>query len=209
MCAFVSRAACWLLLAGSRPGRRGTFLCFATGSPAEAKYPKERRPSASVPAASPPGNLWCSVMGCAAELAAGRWPSAQTAAASQSTKFGRSTATKRSPCPVLLGAGRRGLDSRTSNGLLESCFLNRYLVIYAAGAHLERVSSYQKHRNQQPPHPSLLPQAGEGIKHPHRAQHSPIKKLSRYSGPQTLLHAPRSTGRGLSSCIAECQCHVI
>ena len=109
-----------------------------TASPTNAKRPLRQRQL--------PGNLRCSIMGCAAELASGRWPSAQTAAASQFTKFGRSTATKRSPCPALLGAGRRGVGQPKTNGLLESCFLSRYLVIYAAGAHSERASSYQFHR---------------------------------------------------------------
>ncbi|EED66894.1 hypothetical protein CtesDRAFT_PD1840 [Comamonas testosteroni KF-1] len=37
---------------GSRPVSRGTFFCFATGSPAESKYPKKRRPDHLRPCAS-------------------------------------------------------------------------------------------------------------------------------------------------------------
>ena len=37
---------------GSRPVSRGTFFCFATGSPAESKYPKKRRADHLRPCAS-------------------------------------------------------------------------------------------------------------------------------------------------------------
>lgn len=46
-----------MLLAGFRPGGRGTFLV------GQEKYPKEGRPAACVPAASPSGNLGRSICG--------------------------------------------------------------------------------------------------------------------------------------------------
>lgn len=42
---------------GSRPVSRGTFFCFATGSPAESKYPKKRRADHLRPCASLRANL--------------------------------------------------------------------------------------------------------------------------------------------------------
>ena len=52
--------------AGSRPGGRGTFLCVAKET-----YPKERRPRCPCPPRRwRGGSLRCSVLGCAAELAA-------------------------------------------------------------------------------------------------------------------------------------------
>ena len=57
--------------AGSRPGGRGTFLCFA-----KEKYPKERRPAAWVPCASLRGNLRCSTTAGSRANS----PSAQTSA---------------------------------------------------------------------------------------------------------------------------------
>ena len=123
---------------GFRPGGRPTFLLYGK------KVGKETYPTASVPALRfTTLRATCGARSWAARQNSFRAArSSQTAAASQSTKFGRSTATKRSPCPVLLGAGRRGVDSRASNGLLESCSLSRYLVIYASGERSARASSY-------------------------------------------------------------------
>ena len=70
-----------LLLAGSRPGRRGTFLCFA-----KEKYPKERRPHCLRPLRFAQGQpvVLAGGVRCGTRCALAR--SAQTAAASQSTK---------------------------------------------------------------------------------------------------------------------------
>ena len=90
---------------GVRPGGRPTFLCAQKAG--VKKRPCRQRPCASLRAT-------CGARSWAARQNSFRAArSSQTAAASQSTKFGRSTATKRSPCPVLLGAGRRGVDSRS------------------------------------------------------------------------------------------------
>ena len=119
-----SRSAFGFSWPGIRPGRRVTFI-FRKMKVTKAKAPHRQRPCASLRAT-------CGARSWAARQNSFRATrSSQTAAASQSTKFGRSSATKRNPCPVLLGAGRRGLDSRTSNGLLESCFLNSILVFWS------------------------------------------------------------------------------
>ena len=70
--------------AGSRPGGRGTFLCFA-----KEKYPKERRPPVCDPFAERRGKpASCRLRGAPwNSLCAAR--AARTATASQSTKHGR------------------------------------------------------------------------------------------------------------------------
>ena len=93
----------WLLSgAGSRPGGRGTFLCFA-----KEKYPKERRPYCACPSAALRATCDARSAGAAAELTT-RWRAPfKHAAASQSTKCVCPAAHARTRRPALLGTHRR------------------------------------------------------------------------------------------------------
>ncbi len=88
--------------AGSRPGGRGTFLCFA-----KEKYPKERRPCCACPSAALRATCDARLAGAAAELTA-RWRAPfKHAAASQSTKCVCPSAHARTHRPALLCTHRR------------------------------------------------------------------------------------------------------
>jgi len=88
--------------AGSRPGGRGTFLCFAKET-----YPKERRPYWPRPLRCATGQPVVLGHGarCGTHCALGR--SVRTTAASQCTGRACPSAHPRAPRPVLLGASRR------------------------------------------------------------------------------------------------------
>ena len=93
-----------LLLAGSRPGRRGTFLCFA-----KEKYPKERRPCCPCPCASLRATCGARSRGVPQNsLRAARF--VQTTAASQSTKHARCDAHAR-PAPCAPRHGQKGVGT--------------------------------------------------------------------------------------------------
>jgi len=90
------------------PGVRVPFFRVA-----ERKEPKKGRPHCLRPCASLRGNLWCSRAGCAAELAALRCSSAQTAAASQFTMRVCPSA-HAPPRPLRSSAHTEGIGERTS-----------------------------------------------------------------------------------------------
>ena len=101
--------------AGSRPGGRGTFLCFA-----KEKYPKERRPPVCDPFAvrrgkPAPGRLrgapWNSLCCCAAPLGQPRRVRARS--------MGASTPMPPRNHPAA-GAASRGVDSRTATRAIAS-----------------------------------------------------------------------------------------
>ena len=94
--------------AGSRPGGRGTFLCFA-----KEKYPKERRPPVCDPFAVRRGKpAACRLRGAPwNSLCAAR--AARTATASQSTKHGRFDAHAH-PATAPPQAQPAGVGSQTS-----------------------------------------------------------------------------------------------
>ena len=173
---------------GVRPGGRPTFLLR------NKKVGKEMRPAASVPSAALRGNLRCSGMGCAAELpsrCALRSNSCRESEHEVWSLFGDQT----QPLPCAPRRWQKGVGQPNFQRPAGIVLFELDFGVLVSGARSVRASSYQIHR--------------EVIKHLRSAQHSPIKKLSRYSGPPPLLPAPRSTGRGLSSCFAESNCHVI
>ena len=95
--------------AGSRPGGRGTFLCFA-----KEKYPKERRPPVCDPFAERRGKpAACRLRGAPwNSLCAAR--AARTATASQFTRHGRFDAHAH-PATAPPQAQPAGVGSQTSN----------------------------------------------------------------------------------------------
>ena len=106
--------------AGSRPGGRGTFLCFAKET-----YPKERRPCCLRPRSPLANGATCGARsrGGAVELTTRLQRFVRAAPASQFTKRVCPAAHPPTPCPVLLGAYRR--EGRRFGSLLRSTWPSR------------------------------------------------------------------------------------
>jgi hypothetical protein len=100
--------------AGSRPGGRGTFLCVAKET-----YPKERRPRCPCPPRLwRGGSLRCSVLGCAAELAA--FFELRSNSCGKLDNDARVLRHALTPGPALLGTVRRGWERAPHGPLLRS-----------------------------------------------------------------------------------------
>ena len=139
-CAF---GFCW---PGIRPGRRVTFI-WRQMKVTKAKAPHRQRPLRC--ATGQPAVLGQGLRGrTRCRPMAFRSNSRRESEHEVWSLYGDQT----QPMPCAPRRWQKGGGQPQSNGLLESCFLSRYLVIYASGARSARASSYQFHRNQHANH---------------------------------------------------------